>query len=188
MSAVVAAPTLVRGALAGLVAIVVLVAGAQAQTGPVLGGSLVGNGGGVVSGPGLRLLGAVGQPASGFSAGGATGVCSGFWCLGGLAVVGVGPDPGGENGAPLAFAFGAAFPNPTRGETSFRLALPRAGRVRLEAFDVAGRLLGAAVDKDLAAGRYELRWDAHGTAPGVYFARLLVDGHVRARRQLVVVR
>ena len=155
---------------------------------PVLRGSLLGNGGGRTSGPDFAVLATVGQAAVGASASGSSGACSGFWCLGGLAVVAVGPDPGGENGAPLAFAFGGAFPNPTRGATTFRLALPRSGRVRLEAFDVAGRLLDAAVDKDLAAGRYELHWDARGAAPGVYFARLVVDGQVRARRRLVVLR
>ena len=163
--------------------------GAWAQGTYALRGSLLGNGGGHATRAGLDLLGTVGQPAVGASLGGSAAACAGFWCNGGLALVAVGPGQGTDEGAtPLAFSFGPAIPNPTRGATTFRLALPRSGRVRLEAFDVSGRLLGAAVDGVLAAGRYELRWDARGTAPGVYFARLLVDGQVRARRQLVVVR
>jgi hypothetical protein len=160
---------------------------ARAQGVAALRAGNVGGGGGSAAGAGLSLSGAIGQPAIGFTTDGTNGVCAGFWCNGGLAVVAVGPGPGGS-GAPLLFAFGPAVPNPTGGETTFALALPRRSVVRLEAYSVAGRRLDTGLGGPMDPGRYTLHWNAAHTPAGVYFARLVVDGQVRARRQIVVVR
>ena len=62
----------------------------------------------------------------------------------------------------------ANFPNPVRGSTSFAFTLARDGRVRLDVFDVRGRLVDRVLDTTLEAGRHEVTWDAGALASGVY--------------------
>ena len=67
----------------------------------------------------------------------------------------------------------AAFPNPFRAETVFAWISPRPSPVRVEVFDVQGRLTRRLVG---VAGRTSVTWDGRDAAgapvaAGVYFAR-----------------
>jgi hypothetical protein len=70
----------------------------------------------------------------------------------------------------------AASPNPFRGATSLRFQLPRAGHVRLVAYDVQGRQVATLVAARRAAGDYAVPMSARGLAPGLYHYRLELDG------------
>jgi hypothetical protein len=100
---------------------------------------------------------------------------------------GVGP---GEPPAPPAeLAFGPATPTPTRGGVRFALALPRAARVTLAITDVSGRTVATPADENMGAGSRLLAWDGRTAdgpaAPGLYFARLRVEGHESVRRVVI---
>jgi len=88
-------------------------------------------------------------------------------------------------GEPLAAApaqsFRQAAPNPFGKETLLRYELARAGHVRLEIYDVAGRRVATLVDRGLPAGRHGVTWSGTNdlgidVASGVYFARLVGAG------------
>jgi poly-gamma-glutamate capsule biosynthesis protein CapA/YwtB (metallophosphatase superfamily) len=84
-------------------------------------------------------------------------------------------DPGGSS--PAGAAAGRLFlsaprPNPSAVETVLEYELPRAGRVLLEVYDVAGIRRATLVDRVEAAGSHRATWDARGLPSGVYFARL----------------
>lgn len=76
---------------------------------------------------------------------------------------------------------------PSLGETRLRFQMPRAGRISLCVFDVAGREVIRLQDGETGAGEHELAWDGrdaqgHRMSPGVYLARLLTDsGSATAR-------
>jgi len=106
--------------------------------------------------------------------------------------------PSGIAGAdPAAWRSGArpvllpARPCPFRGTTTLAYVLSRAGDLRIEVHDAAGRLVRA-----LSAGRAPMGagaavWDgcdARGVrvAPGTYFARLTAGGQTAAGRLLIV--
>ena len=74
-------------------------------------------------------------------------------------------------GARTGLRFALVGAHPIRDEVRFLIELPRAARVRVDVFDVAGRRVAGVVDGALAAGPNEVRWAA-GLAPGVYIARL----------------
>jgi hypothetical protein len=79
----------------------------------------------------------------------------------------------------------------TTAELDFSLAQP--GDTRLDLFAVDGRLIRRLQDGPLASGSHTVAWDgatATGTAaaPGVYYARLTVDGSVSDTRPLLLVR
>jgi len=78
--------------------------------------------------------------------------------------------------APLAMEL-AAYPNPFNPRTTIAYAVPKAGPVKMDVYDLRGRHVHNLVDGDQGAGRHQLTWngtDARGrsVATGVYFVRL----------------
>ncbi len=99
-------------------------------------------------------------------------------------VLGVGA-PGGEP------QFSAPFPNPARGGTNFGVTLPQPGRLRVEAFDISGRLVRTLALGEYSAGHFDLHWDLSDGAgrvlpSGTYLVRSQIDDTVVLRRVTVV--
>jgi hypothetical protein len=97
--------------------------------------------------------------------------------------------PISERGARPGFATDPA-PNPTRDVAAFRFALARGGHVRVDVFDVRGRLVATPVDRTLGTGTYAASWNGrtvHGerATAGVYFLRLTVPGATDSREVVV---
>jgi hypothetical protein len=87
---------------------------------------------------------------------------------------------------PRELALLGAWPNPFNPSTQVELEVPTAGAVRLELFDLAGRLVATLHDGGLAAGRHSLRLDGSGLASGLYLLRLETTGDVRSLKLLLV--
>ena len=151
-------------------------------------GSVLANGGNSGSNASYILAGTVGQAAVGVSGSGSFILCHGFWCFGGSRTVSVDDGPGGGAQLPRSLEFGPPAPNPVRGVTRFRLGLPEAATVTLMVYDVAGRQIGEPAQQWLGAGYHQLYWSVPDGHPGVYFARLQVNGRVAGERRLVLVR
>jgi len=66
------------------------------------------------------------------------------------------------------------------------LQLPKPARVSYAVHDVQGRDVWSKPARDYGAGRWPLRWDASGVAPGVYLLRVQVDEVSWVRRVAVV--
>ena len=102
----------------------------------------------------------------------------------GFAVPGLAVDAGAP-GAVAALEL-AAGPNPVRGRSTFRFALPSASRVSLRLFDLAGRRVATLLDDAvLPAGAHQAVLDARALPAGVYLARLSA-GADRATRKVMV--
>jgi hypothetical protein len=86
--------------------------------------------------------------------------------------------------------FSAISPNPTRGSALMDFTVPRDARVRLAVFDMQGRTLGTLADGVFAAGRHQVSWTGRtgsgSVTPGLYYARLEVEGQQFVRRFAVV--
>jgi len=80
-----------------------------------------------------------------------------------------------------------AFPNPARHAVRFRVSLEQAAEVRIALYNAAAERVG-----QLAAacpeGANELVWECGAAAPGVYFARVLVNSGRRKLIKLSVVK
>ncbi len=183
-------------ALLAVCALIAVAAPALASA-PMLtvAGGVFGNGAapaGGVTGSGRAVLGTVGQPIVGTSTGATKDLCHGFWCGGGVRVVSVDDAPDGGH-APKVLAFGRPSPNPMTDRMRVSLSLPMAADVRVDLHDVQGRLVGGMHAGRLAPGVYQLEWDGtdgdgRAAGPGVYFARMLVDGRLVAQHRLVRLR
>jgi hypothetical protein len=90
--------------------------------------------------------------------------------------------------------FDRVFPNPFARETSLRFSLENTtSHVRIEVFNVQGRRVTTLVDRVLPRGQHVVGWDGRsgsGTvvAPGIYFARMIVDGEARGGKKITVFR
>ena len=79
------------------------------------------------------------------------------------------------------FALQPAAPNPFNPSTRLSFTLSEGGPVRLEIYDISGRLVRILVDEVRPAGEYEVRWAGRSdggrpVASGTYFARLQSQG------------
>ncbi len=103
------------------------------------------------------------------------------------AVTGVGEGPV----AAAMFALEAAAPNPFSAATRIGFDLPREATVRLQVFDVGGRLVRTLVQGSTPAGRHEVTWNGADDAgrrasPGVYLYRLRAGTFEATRRTVLL--
>ncbi len=96
---------------------------------------------------------------------------------------------------PEDFALQQNFPNPFNPKTTITFQLPRseqpAIRVKLEVFDVSGRLIRTLIDGEMFPGTYHVSWDGMDNqgkrAPsGVYFYRLSTPEYLKTRRMVLL--
>ena len=99
------------------------------------------------------------------------------------------PPPGGRGGGaharlPREYFLGQNYPNPFNPSTSISYGVPRPGNVRLEVFDILGRLLETIVDGEKEPGTYSATWDAGALSSGLYYYRLTAGWFVETRKAL----
>ena len=92
--------------------------------------------------------------------------------------------------APAPALLGAR-PNPSAGQTDIAFVLPVGARVKLNVYDVAGRLVRKLIDGPMPAGVQSARWDGKDgrgrtARSGVYFTKLEVGATVRSERFLLL--
>jgi hypothetical protein len=95
------------------------------------------------------------------------------------------------SGAPTALAFAPPAPNPARGSTVLRFALPREAVVRLAIYDLSGRRVRTLAEGAQPAGERAVSWDVRDDAgrplgAGLYFARFEAEGRAFTQRIVAV--
>lgn len=91
----------------------------------------------------------------------------------------------------LTLSFSGPYPNPARNTTSCAFTLPEAAPVRVQVFDLSGRLLRTLADGPREAGTDELRWDLSDASgqrvnAGIYLLRAQLGTQTWTRRISVV--
>ena len=90
------------------------------------------------------------------------------------------------NSVPKKFKLEPAFPNPFNPSTTLRFSIPKTEKVRLEIYDIRGKLVRSLIDSEyLNAGTYQSQW--HGknnlgetVASGIYIARLTTGSYMQS--------
>lgn len=96
-----------------------------------------------------------------------------------------------ESLIPAVTSLEANYPNPFFRSTVIPYGLRADSRVRVDIFDVTGRLVRSLVDRDDTAGLRQITWDGTDggggrVASGVYLVRFVADGRVQTRSVRVV--
>ena len=90
------------------------------------------------------------------------------------------------DGLPLVFGLNQNYPNPFNPATQITFTLARAGAVRLQVFDVRGRLISTLVDGTRPAGHHNVAFNAGQLPSGVYVYRIEAPDGVRTQRMTLV--
>jgi len=78
------------------------------------------------------------------------------------------------------------FPNPFSNRTTIRYEVPKPGRLLLEIYNAIGQRVATVADRNVAAGRKEIVYDAGALASGVYLLRFQAADQVITRKIVVV--
>jgi uncharacterized protein (DUF1501 family) len=73
---------------------------------------------------------------------------------------------------PRHIDLGQNYPNPFNPTTNISFTLPAAGDIRLQVFDINGRLVSTLADGTMSAGNHTVKFNANGYSSGVYLYRL----------------
>ncbi len=93
---------------------------------------------------------------------------------------------GEEESVPRSFSLDQNYPNPFNPTTTINYALPRAGMVRIEVYDVTGQRVRLLVDQEQEAGVHSVVFGAGTLASGTYFYRMQAGEFVETKRMIVL--
>jgi len=96
-----------------------------------------------------------------------------------------------KSAKPLVYALNQNFPNPFNPSTVINFSIANRGLVRLEVFDILGKLVTTLANQDMAAGEYRVVWegtDANGAkvSSGIYFYRIQAGSFNSVRKMLLI--
>lgn len=92
---------------------------------------------------------------------------------------------------PAEFALHQNYPNPFNPMTNITFDVPKSSPVKLQVFDVLGRLVATLVDEELSAGRYTIPWNGSNNsglkvASGIYMYRLQAESFAQVRKMVLM--
>ncbi len=73
---------------------------------------------------------------------------------------------------PSSYKLFQNYPNPFNPVTKIKFSITEQSIIKLEIFDVSGKLVQLLVDKKMQVGTYETDWDASSMPSGTYFCRM----------------
>mgnify|MGYP001239190332 CR=1 FL=1 len=78
------------------------------------------------------------------------------------------------------------YPNPFNPSTNIKFDLVKNGFVKLEVFDITGKVVNTLVNGKLEAGKYEFTMIASGMPSGVFFYKIEAGDFIQTRRMILL--
>ncbi|RPI17621.1 MAG: T9SS C-terminal target domain-containing protein [Ignavibacteriae bacterium] len=78
------------------------------------------------------------------------------------------------------------FPNPFNPSTTVRFDLAKSGMVKLNVYDVTGKLVSALINDNYYAGQYSVDFNASGLSSGIYFYKLETADFTSIKKMILV--
>jgi len=83
------------------------------------------------------------------------------------------------------------YPNPFNPTTTIQFSIDKIQQTKLSVYNIKGQLVKTLVDKNLPAGSHSIVWNGLDDAnqpvsSGIYFYRLLTDGHSQTKKMLLM--
>lgn len=92
----------------------------------------------------------------------------------------------GNNSLITDYSLDQNYPNPFNPTTIISYSVPKESKVKLEVFDVLGRLVTTLVDQVQIAGKYKVDFKAPAFSSGVYFYRLTTPNQSFSKKMLFI--
>ena len=93
---------------------------------------------------------------------------------------------GNENNSPEGSYLYQNYPNPFNAKSKIKYQISKTSQVKIQVFDMLGRMLETLANERKNAGQYELILDAGDLPSGNYFYRLESDGYVETRKMILL--
>jgi len=87
-----------------------------------------------------------------------------------------------EFNVPKDFVLHQNYPNPFNPSTTIKYAVPRTSLVNIKVYDMTGQEVASLVNEMKETGTYEVNFDAHNLASGVYIYRMIADNFTSVRK------
>lgn len=100
-------------------------------------------------------------------------------------VVNVANEPVGA-GVPDAYTLDQNYPNPFNPVTTITYNVGQNGPVSLEIFDITGRRIATLVNDELAAGKYQVTFNALDLSSGMYLYRLQAGNQIITKKMMLL--
>jgi PKD repeat protein len=94
--------------------------------------------------------------------------------------------PAGGDRLPADYDLGQNHPNPFNPVTIISFALPERANVRIDVFNVHGKLVATLLNESRNEGFHSVEWNATGAASGIYFYRLTAGDFTMTRKMLLM--
>jgi hypothetical protein len=88
---------------------------------------------------------------------------------------------------PSEFSLFQNYPNPFNTITTIKFSLAEAANIKLQIFDITGRLVEVLAEGEYPAGENSVVWEAGERPSGVYFVRLAAGG-IKSSTKLVLLK
>src|SRR5690606_25873071 len=89
-----------------------------------------------------------------------------------------------SNEIPAEFTLCQNYPNPFNPVTNIIYELRIKSNVRLEVYDLTGKLVQTLVNKEQPAGTYQYTFDGNRLTSGVYFYKLQTDNFMDTKKMI----
>ena len=87
---------------------------------------------------------------------------------------------------PTEFVLQQNYPNPFNPATQIKFSVPAASNVKLIVTDILGREVATLVNDELAAGNYNVNFDASSFSSGVYFYSIITDNFKQSKKMILM--
>ncbi len=78
------------------------------------------------------------------------------------------------------------YPNPFNPKTRIVFTIPKQENVRIEIYDITGKLIEVLADKNYKQGKHYIEWDGSNFSSGVYFYRLTTQDYSETRKMVLI--
>ncbi len=79
-----------------------------------------------------------------------------------------------------------AYPNPFNPTTTIRFSVAARQSLQMQVYDITGKLVETLMNETLAAGDYEITWNASSHPSGVYFVQLVSGKNIQTEKVLLI--
>jgi len=87
---------------------------------------------------------------------------------------------------PLKFSLLQNYPNPFNPITNIKFNIPKMGNVKLNVYDINGKVVSELVNNNLNAGSYSILLNAVNLSSGVYFYKLESESYIETKKLVVI--
>lgn len=91
-----------------------------------------------------------------------------------------------SSSVPEKFSLYQNYPNPFNPTTKIKFDIQKAGDVKMNVYDMQGRLVKEIVNQYISAGSFEVSFDEKNISSGVYYYKMEIDGNVITKKMMLV--